>query len=132
MRRSLHHVQEPVDLVFGVVGVRADPQPAAAPLELKPDPSDPSLYSVAVDMKQSQSFRLHLTDEQGRRNKQQPELALNVLPNRAPELKLEFPSRDVDVSPLEELTVKAQVWDDFGVRRVGLSYSMAGEAPTRP
>jgi len=78
-------------------------------------------------MRQSQSFRLHLADDRGRENKQPPELVLNVLPNRPPELKLTFPSRDVDVSPLEELSVKAQVWDDFGVKRVGVSYGIAGK-----
>ena len=95
-------------------------------LTLTADRSDPAVYHLSLDMRQSQSFKLHLTDDRGRQNKQPPELALNVTPNRPPELKLEFPGRDVDVSALEELSVRAQVWDDFGVKRVGMSYGIAG------
>src|SRR5690349_21330655 len=74
-------------------------EPAAPePLALKVDPNDPSAYAVTLDMKQSQTFRLHLTDDHGRTNKQPPELALNVLPNRPPELKLLTPGHDVDAS----------------------------------
>lgn len=101
-------------------------QPAAQPIELSPDPSDPTVYTAAVNMVLSHRVKLYLIDEQGRQNKQPPDLVLNVLPNRPPELKLASPARDVDVSPLEELSVKAQVWDDFGVRRVGMSYGIAG------
>ncbi|HZN68735.1 MAG TPA: DUF4175 family protein, partial [Tepidisphaeraceae bacterium] len=100
-----------------------------APVELSVDPKDPTVYSVALDLKQSRTFKLHLTDEKGRANKEPTELAVNVTANRPPELKLEFPGRDVDVSPLEELSVRAQVWDDFGVKRVGMSYGIAGKAP---
>ena len=117
-----------------VTGARLVPSPrgqsatqeSPQPVELKADPSDPSVYHASLDMRQSQSFKLHLTDDRGRQNKQPAELALNVTQNRPPELKMEFPGRDVDVSALEELSVKAQVWDDFGVKRVGMSYGIAG------
>src|SRR5215211_1014477 len=57
------------------------------------------------------------------------ELAINVNPNRPPEMKPITPGRDVDVSPIQELGAGVKVWDDFGVHRVGLSYSMAGQPP---
>ena len=41
------------------------------------------------------------------------------------------PAHDVQVSPLEELKLKAELEDDFGVVRHGLSYSMAGHEPRR-
>src|SRR5439155_20333157 len=44
-------------------------------------------------------------------------------------LKLVFPARDLEVSALEELEVKATAWDDFGVKRFGLSYSLSGQPP---
>lgn len=98
-------------------------------LSLTPEPDQPGVYMLSLDLKQSQRFRLHLVDEQGRPNKEPPELVVNVTQNQPPELTLEWPGRDVDVSPLEELSVKAQVWDDFGVRRVGVNYALAGRAP---
>ncbi|MGB7160924.1 MAG: hypothetical protein WBD40_22875 [Tepidisphaeraceae bacterium] len=106
-----------------------DPATKPAPLPLVVDPNDPSVYTVAVDMKQSQRFQLNLTDVDGRTNKHPPELTLNVTPNRPPDLKLAWPGRDIDVSPIQEMNVKAQVWDDFGVNRVGLSYAIAGQEP---
>ncbi len=39
------------------------------------------------------------------------------------------PSHDVRVSPVEELKLKAQLEDDFGVVRHGVSYTMAGREP---
>ena len=65
--------------------------------------------AVAVDYQikargDSQAF---FVDEKGRKNKSQAELVVNVVPNRPPELKLEWPGHDVDVSPLEELLVIA-------------------------
>ena len=49
--------------------------------------------------------------------------------NRPPVVKLSQPAHDVRVSPLEELKLKAEMEDDFGLVRHGLSYSMAGREP---
>ncbi|CAA9374027.1 MAG: hypothetical protein AVDCRST_MAG64-153, partial [uncultured Phycisphaerae bacterium] len=105
----------------------AEPAAAPQPVTLTADPTDPSVYTATIDMKQSAQYRLQLTDDAGRESKRPAELAVNVVANRPPDLKLDFPAKDVDVSALEELTVRAKVWDDFGVKRVGMSYSMAGQ-----
>ncbi|HEV2292705.1 MAG TPA: hypothetical protein VGR35_02555 [Tepidisphaeraceae bacterium] len=114
-------------LVPVVGGKDATTRPA--PLPLVVDPSDPSVYTLALDMTQSQRYALDLVDADGRKPKQTSELTLNVTPNRPPDLKLAFPGRDIDVSPLQEMAVHAQVWDDFGIARVGLSYALAGKEP---
>ncbi|QOV88291.1 DUF4175 family protein [Humisphaera borealis] len=105
------------------------PTTQPSPVKLVADPANPNQYTAAVDMTQSQTYRLQLKDEDGRDAKRPAQLALNVTANRPPELKLEFPAKDVDVSPIEEMTVKAKVWDDFGVKRVGMSYGIAGQPP---
>jgi hypothetical protein len=51
---------------------------------------------------------------------------IDVDKNLPPELKPVFPSRDVAASPLEELSVEAEVSDDYGVIGYGLSYALAG------
>ena len=61
---------------------------AAGPVALVPDPTDPSVYSVAFDMKESQRYRLQLVDDQGRGSKQTAELVVNVTANRPPDVKL--------------------------------------------
>ena len=70
-----------------------------------------------------------MVDQQGRRNKLSADFVINVLPNRPPDLKLVFPGRDVEVSPLEEADVAATARDDFGLKRYGVSYALAGAEP---
>lgn len=108
----------------------AESSAAPPPVELKVDPADPTVYTAAVDLKRSASYALKLVDDAGRQSKRPATLAINVVPNRPADLKPEFPAKDVDASPIEELGVRATVWDDFGVRRVGVTYSLAGQPPT--
>ena len=49
--------------------------------------------------------------------------------NRPPVVKMSQPAHDVRVSPVEELKLKAELEDDFGVVRHGVSYTMAGREP---
>lgn len=99
------------------------------PVELNRDASDPTLYTLTMDLKQSQKFDLQLVDADKRTNRDPAQLTITVTANKPPDLKVQLPGHDVDVSPLEELTVKASVWDDFGVKRVGLTYTIAGQEP---
>jgi hypothetical protein len=107
----------------------APPTTAPAALALTADAADPGLYTLVMELTESRRFRLQLVDAQGRRNKEPPELVVTVTQNRPPDLKLEWPGRDVDVSALEELSIRARAWDDFGLRRIGVSYGMAGGEP---
>ena len=49
---------------------------------------------------------------------------ITVTPNRRASLELAFPSRDVEVSPIEELQLTARLWDDYGLSRFGLTYQL--------
>jgi uncharacterized membrane protein YqjE len=103
---------------------------SAKGLALTADPADQSVFSLTLDLQSSFRCRVHLVDHDGRRNKQPPEFVINVLPNRPPEVKAIAPARDVQASPLEELSLKARLWDDFGIHRYGVSYSLAGQPLT--
>lgn len=97
-----------------------------AAFELSPDPSgEPHVYVAKLTLDKSRRLELQLRDEAGRANKDRYEFAINVLANKPPDLKLVLPSRDVQVSPLEEVELKANAWDDFGLRRVGVNYFSA-------
>jgi hypothetical protein len=101
----------------------------AQPVTLTADANDPTRFTMTTDLKESQAWKLRLVDTDGRKNKYEPELSINVKENRLAQLKPVFPGRDVDVSALQELRVAAKVSDDFGVRKAGLSYSIAGQEP---
>jgi hypothetical protein len=99
-------------------------------IKLAPHDDEQSLYAAEMVLTKSQRFELHLIDDAGRANKQPPRFIINVLPNKPPDLKLVQPSRDMRVSPIEELDLKANVWDDYGVTRFGLAYSLGATEPT--
>lgn len=99
----------------------------AEPIALSPVPGEQSVYQAIIPADKSRRLKLELTDEAGRKNVQQWELSLTVVPNQPPVLKPVFPARDLEVSALEELDLKATAWDDFGVKRMGLSFDIAGQ-----
>ncbi len=100
-----------------------------APISLEWVDEGESLYVAELVLTESKRFKLELVDNEGRKNKQPPAISINVLPNKPPDLKLVQPSRDMRVSPVEELDLKADVWDDFGVSRFGLAYAFGGAEP---
>ncbi|MCM2369933.1 DUF4175 family protein [Aporhodopirellula aestuarii] len=71
-------------------------------------------------------YSLELEDDKGRKNKYPPEMIVRMLPNQPPKLKTTA-AGDVRVSPLQELALAAEVEDDFGVERMGLSYTFGGK-----
>ncbi len=86
-------------------------------------------YEATLTADKSRRLKLELIDEADRRNVEQFDFAINVVPNQPPTLKLVQPSKDLEVSPLEELDLKATAWDDFGLKRMGLSFAIAGQTP---
>ncbi len=85
-----------------------------------------NIYTTSITATQSQRYELHLADAQGLTNKMPPRFVIDVHKNLPPELKPIFPNRDVLASPLEELSLEAEVSDDYGVTGYGLSYTFAG------
>jgi hypothetical protein len=99
------------------------------PLVLAPADSETADYQTTFRPEHSRRLNLELVDDAGRANVVKSTLSIQVVANKPPTIKPEFPARDYEVSALEELDLKATVWDDFGVTRFGVSYAMAGEAP---
>src|SRR5262249_10893840 len=64
-----------------------------------------------------------------RKNVKPAQFTINVLPNQPVALKPVFPARDLEASALEEIDVKATAWDDFGVKRFGITYALSGHDP---
>ena len=79
-----------------------------------------------LELVASQSYALQLVDSEGRTNKVPAQFVIDVLKNRTPELKIISPRGDQRVSALQEIKFQGEVWDDFGVKAYGLSYSVPG------
>lgn len=105
-----------------------DEQGQAVPLTRHEAEGAP-LYRTTFTLTDPKRFKVQLIDRDGRTNKLTSEIVINVTRNRPPSVAMTQPSRDVRVSPVEELTLKAKLDDDFGVVRHGLTYSVAGQPP---
>jgi hypothetical protein len=95
-------------------------------IELKADPEGRHVYRATMTLVDPRRFKVELLDKEGRSNKLASEIVVNVTRNHPPVVKTTQPAHDVRVSPVEELRLKADIEDDFGVARHGLSYSLAG------
>ncbi len=73
----------------------------------------------------SATYELKLVDADGRSNKVPDQFTIEALPNRRPELKFIQPKGDQRVSALQEISFVAEAWDDFGMPRFGMSYTVA-------
>lgn len=102
-------------------------QPDDGPIELVADATDPKKLTTQIRMERSQKYDLELLDDANRENRTPPKFVFTALENRIPDLKLLAPSRDVQASPLEEIQLSANAWDDFGLKSFGLSYGIAGQ-----
>ncbi len=85
---------------------------------------------VSLPLAKTERYTVHVVDSDGRANKFPPEVTLTALPNRPPELTLKFPGRDVQASPLEEVSLHAVAWDDFGLKSYGMTF-MPATQPTQ-
>lgn len=98
-------------------------------IDLAAEDDGANTYAATTTLSSSARYRLHLTDAEGRANRDPPEFVFNVTPNQRPDVKLASPARDVRVSPIEELQTKASVWDDFGLRAYGIAVSLGAAPP---
>lgn len=76
-----------------------------------------------------ETWTLVLEDQQGRRNRDETKLRIEIVPNRTPDLKITFPAQDTQVTLLEELVIEGTAWDDFGLLEVGLEVTVPGQSP---
>ena len=100
---------------------------SVVPLTIQTNKASVSLEQFKLSA--TQSYDLQLVDAEGRTNKVPAQFFIDVLKNRAPELKLASPKGDQRVSPLQEISFQAEAWDDFGLRSYGLTYTMAESEP---
>jgi hypothetical protein len=95
-------------------------------IPLAVDPQKPVATLRELTLKSGETYELKLEDADGRANKLPAQLVVDVRPNRRPELKFAAPKGDQDVSAIQEVSFKAEAWDDFGMPAYGLSYTVTG------
>ena len=93
-------------------------------IALTPTKARSHVYETGMTLSESMRFKVRLVDTDGRTNKLASEIVVNVTRNHPPVVKMTQPAHDVRVSPVEELKLKADIEDDFGLTRHGLTYSL--------
>jgi hypothetical protein len=98
-------------------------------IELAASEDGANIYRATLTLSVPRRFKVQLVDVEGRTNRLASEIVVNVTLNHPPVVKNTQPAHDVRVSPIEELRLKAEIEDDYGLTRHGLSYSLAGGEP---
>ncbi|QDU75761.1 hypothetical protein Pan97_28030 [Bremerella volcania] len=96
-------------------------------ISLHPEANDALTYTTTFVVDRSRELTLHLTDNDQRTNQHPPKLQITMIANLPPDIKLAAPTKDIEVSPIEEVDLAASAWDDFGLKRVGINYSIPGK-----
>ncbi len=101
----------------------------APPIVLTFDPSQSNVVTFATNLLRSASYRLELVDASKRTNQTKSEFIFQVQPNKLAALKLLAPQGDQRPSPVEELRIKGEAVDDYGLVAYGVAFTFAGEEP---
>ncbi|EGF26939.1 hypothetical protein [Rhodopirellula baltica] len=100
----------------------------SAPLEMTQDPERPLWWSVAIKVEESQRYDVELKDDKDRTNQLSTQFIVRMLPNQSAKIRPTV-GGDVSVSALEEFLIAAEVRDDHGLARAGVSLTFAGKPP---
>lgn len=98
-------------------------------LELQAANPERTRFEARMDVDRTQRYTLHLSDDRGRQNPFPPDVRIDALKNKRPDLEIAFPKGDQRVSPIEEVALEAQASDDFGLLDYGVAYSIGAESP---
>jgi hypothetical protein len=96
------------------------------PVDLIADANHANVYTTLQTVTQSRRYELRLVDADGLAGKIPPRFTVDVHKNLPAQIKPVFPNRDIEASPIEELTLQAEASDDFGVTHYGLTWSLVG------
>jgi len=90
-------------------------------LPFKPDASG-ALWSAFFTPAGSTRCAIHLTDAFGLTNRSPQDVAIRVVPDRLPQVTVLSPRRDVLALPGETIRLDVSAADEFGLRRLDLTY----------
>lgn len=92
---------------------------------------DNVVWTTPIILEKSDKYRIELVDLDEDGSEYNPEYKIAVLRDKAPEIDIDFPRGDNEVTLLEELTFDFSVTDDYGFAEYGLQYEVAGKDPVR-
>ncbi len=92
---------------------------------------DETRWQVPLSVTKDDAYRIELVDQEGEKNEYPSRYTIAMSRDRAPEVKIEFPRGDNEVSMLEEVPFNFDVSDDYGFESFGVQFEVAGREPIR-
>jgi hypothetical protein len=86
----------------------------------------PTRLETSFTIAQDGSYRIALADAEGVQNPGETEYFVRTLADRPPDVRINKPTGDLEVTPLQEVTVEAHANDDYGIARLDLVYAVRG------
>ncbi|MXY48576.1 MAG: DUF4175 domain-containing protein, partial [Gemmatimonadetes bacterium] len=80
----------------------------------------------AFVVREDLSYSIHVVDSDGIANDDPVEYYVRALQDRAPRVTILEPERDTRVSPVDEVMIRAEAEDDFGLASFSLNYAVNG------
>lgn len=88
--------------------------------------SSDTLLTASMTVTHDTYYKIRVVDTDKLSNDPPPEFYVHALPDQPPILSVEKPGRDRQASMVEEVPVKVQVQDDFGLASLQLLYTING------
>lgn len=85
-----------------------------------------TLLEGVLTLAKDDSYRVNLADVDGLRAAGDTEYFIRLMDDRPPDVRIIRPSRDQQITPLEEVAIEARADDDYGVAKLDLVYSVSG------
>lgn len=99
-----------------------------ASIELAKSEADSAAFEATVEVHESNSWIVFLQDADGRTPAEEDQISIKVTFNEPARIKMTFPGKDSNVSPLQEFLVEASATDDFNLVDYGIQFSLSGGA----
>lgn len=95
------------------------------------DRGEESQWTTQITLTRDDTYHIELTDREEAPSEYDPEYAITVQRDKPPEIRIDFPRGDREVTMLEEIPFDFSVSDDFGFADFGIQYQVAGKEPVR-
>lgn len=92
---------------------------------------DGIVWTIPITVERNDAYRVELTDLENDSSEYNPEYKIASIRDKSPEIDIDFPRGDNEVSLLEEVAFDFSVTDDFGFSEYGIQYEIAGRELVR-
>lgn len=90
---------------------------------------DPLVWQGELTVTRNDNYYFLPLDKERAEGIYRPEYKITMQEDKAPRLRVSFPFRDMEVSPLDEVSFDFKVSDDFGIQDYGIRYHVADREP---